>query len=298
MDYLSPTVTGSHGVPEAALSRAQAATVLVPLDGTEEALAALPVARLVAELEHAALHLVHITDQAQPARELLSQLQLNAEDVHGVILDQGIGNPAEEIVRIASQQKSPYIVMCTHTGPKEPISELGIVATEVVHRAPCPVILVPPGLSRQPTHLRHVLLPHDGTPTTAATAGPALEFVERTDAELVVLHVTAAGATQPMEPGSMTAPRYVDQAQYEWPSWVHEFLERAHCPQEQTSRLRMALAVGETGEEINRFARENHVDLIVFGWHGTLNAEHAGAIRSVLHEPPCPLLLLRLGEVR
>ncbi|MEN6497345.1 MAG: universal stress protein [Thermoguttaceae bacterium] len=298
MDYLSPTATAPYGGHEVAQPGTQAATVLVPLDGTKESLAALPVARLIAELEHAALHLVHISDQTQPARELLSHLQLNAEDVRGVILDQGSGNPADEIVRIASQQKSPYIVMCTHTGQKDPISELGVVATEVVHMAPCPVILVPPDPSRQLTHLRHVLLPHDGTPTTAATAGPALEFVERTDAELIVLHVTAAGSTQPMEPGSMTAPRYVDQAQYEWPSWVHEFLERAHCPQEQTSRLRMALAVGETGEEINRFARDNHIDLIVCGWHGTLNAEHAGAIRSVLHEPPCPLLLLRLGEVK
>jgi len=298
MDYLSPTAPALYGVQEVAQPASQAATIVVPLDGTEEALAALPVARLIAELEHAALHLVHVTSQTQPARELLSRLHLNVEDVRGVILDQVIGNPAEEIVRIANQQKSPYIVMCTHTGPKDPISELGVVATEVVHMASCPVVLVPPELLPPVSHLRHVLLPHDGSPTTAATAGPALEFVERTDAELVVLHVTAAGVPPPMEPGSMTAPRYVDQAQYEWPSWVHEFLERAHCPQEQTSRLRMALVVGETGEEINRFARDNHVDLIVCGWHGTLNAEHAGAIRAVLREPPCPLLLLRLGEVK
>jgi universal stress protein A len=144
--------------------------------------------------------------------------------------------------------------------------------------------------------LRHVLLPHDGSPTTAALARPALEYVARTDAELLVLHVVAPGASRLAEPGSFSAPLYVDQSQYEWPAWVQEFLERAYCPPEETKRLRMALAVGEPGDEISRFARDNHVDLIVLGWHGALNAEHATTVRAVLRVPPCPLLLLRLEE--
>lgn len=296
MEFSSPPATMPYGDRVVTAPGAHPATIIVPLDGSPEALMALPVARLIAELEEASLHVVHITDQMQAPRELLSRLGLDAEDVRDVILDQGRGSPAEAIVRIAIEQESPYIVMCTHTGPKEPITELGVVATEVVRQAPCPVVLVPPERGRQPTHLRHVLVPHDGTPATAVMAGPALEYAERTDAELLVLHVTAPGATQPHEPGSITAPMYVDQAQYEWPAWVHEFLERAHCAPEQTKRLRMALAVGETGEEIARFARENHVDLIVLGWHGALTAEHAGTLRAVLREPPCPLLLLRIVD--
>ncbi len=297
MEYSSPLAAMPYGSRAVTEPGTRPATVLVPLDGSEEALAALPVARLIAHLEEASLHIVHISERPEPARELVSRLGLTEEDVKGVILDQGSGPPAEAIVRIASQQESPYIVMSTHTGLKQPVTELGSLATEVVYHAPCPVVLVPPEQGKQPVHLRHVLVPHDGTPATAALAGPALEYAERTDAELLVLHVIAPGMSQPMEPGSITAPQYVDQEQYEWPAWGHEFLERAHLPQE-TRRLRMTLAVGEAGEEIARFARKNHVDLIVLGWHGTLSEEHAPALRAVLRDPPCPLLLLRLVEGR
>jgi nucleotide-binding universal stress UspA family protein len=298
MTFTFPPATMPYGGRIVMEPGASPATILVPLDGSPEALAAMPVARLIAELEDASLHVVHVADQTYSPRELLSRLGLTPEDARSVILDQESGDPAEAIVRTASVQESPYIVMCTHTGAKEQLTELGSVATEVVQLAPCPVVLVPPEPGKQPTHLRHVLVPHDGTPATGAIAGPVLDYAERTDAELLVLHVTGAGTVQPPEPGSITAPMYVDQVQYEWPAWANEFLERVHCPPEQFKRLRMALAVGETGEEIARFARENHVDMIVLGWHGTLAAEHAATLRAVLREPPCPLLLLRVMEGR
>jgi nucleotide-binding universal stress UspA family protein len=188
--------------------------------------------------------------------------------------------------------------MCTYTGQKEPTNELGHVAMDVLHQSPCPVVLVPPARGQRPLFLRHVLMPHDGTPTTAAAAEPAMEFADHAEAELIVLHVAVPGASQPAEPGSITSPMYVDQVQYEWPAWVHEFLERARCCPERDKHLRFALRVGRAGVEIVRFARDNHVDLIVLGWHGSWEGEHAGAIKDVIRDSPCPILLFRVGESR
>jgi len=290
---LSMTSTVPHEAGAAMRPGRKPATVLVPLDGTEDSLAALPIARLIADLEDATLHVVHIAERILSLGDLLEKLGLDVEDIRGSVVDQAAGAPAEGIVRLAGQQQSPYIVMCTHTGHKGAATELGAVAAEVVQTAPCPVILVPPERER-PVHLQHILLPHDGTPTAAAAARPALEFAETADAELLVLHVTSAGTRQPDEPGSIPAPLYVDQAQYEWPAWAQEFLERAHCPPGSTHRLRMALAVGDPGDEIARFARSHHVDLVVLGWHGNWEREHAVAVKTVLRSSPCPVLLLRV----
>jgi len=302
------------------------AAVLVPLDGSEESLAALPVARVIAELEQADLHLVNVASSPVPAQLLLRQLGIDPREVRGTIVDQATGEPAAQIVRLASQQRSPYLVICpctararekTGTGPEparpfpagaasgeppRPVAaqpaeaHLGHVAKEVLRTAPCPVVAVPAARGQQPWQLRHILLPYDGTPTTSAAADPAMDLSDRSGAELIVLHVTAAGAVAPHEPGSIVPPRYVDQAHHEWPTWMWEFLERVSHRTGTAGKLRPALAVGEVGTEILRFAQAGQVDLIVLGWHGNWEEEHAHAVKTVIREAACPVLLLRLPE--
>ena len=113
--------------------------------------------------------------------------------------------------------------MCKHSGAERG-KMLGRTAMKVLHDAPCPVVLVPPERGATPWHLHHVLVPHDGTPTTSAALQPAAELAERGRAELLVVHVTDIRAA-PAEPGSLTTPRYVDQPQHEWPAWTSEFVK-------------------------------------------------------------------------
>jgi nucleotide-binding universal stress UspA family protein len=273
------------------------ATVLVPLDGSLHALAALPVARVFAELLHGVIHLAHMAEAVLPPQELLHKLGLSADEARDAVVHQEGGDPAEGIARLAREQRSALIVMCMYTGQKEPTGGLGSVGRAVLRIAPCPVVLVPPARGRQPLLLQQILLPYDGTPTTATAFGPALELAERADAELLVLHVVAAGTPRPAEPGSLSAPRYVDQPQHEWPAWTRGLLRRACSSQdlERKLKLRVALAVGEPGAQIVRFARDHHVDLIVLGWHGQIEPTRAAVVKAVLREGPSPLLLLRVA---
>jgi nucleotide-binding universal stress UspA family protein len=189
-------------------------------------------------------------------------------------------------------------VLCMATDPATTAGALGSVARAVLCAAPCPVVLVPPARAGSSWHLRHLLLPHDGTPATAGAFRPALQLAERADANLLVLHVTAARSGPPAQPGSFTVPRYVDQAHHEWPAWSREFLQRAGCgcQSDPLNRVRLALAVGEPPLEVLRVARDRHVDLIVIGWQGELEEQHAVTAKEIIRGTPCPLLFVRVDE--
>jgi nucleotide-binding universal stress UspA family protein len=289
-------IAGSHLAPSPPPQ--QASMIFVPLDGSVHAQAALSVARALAQLVDATLHLVHIGESTLPPRELLRKLGLATDDVRGAVVEQAGGDAAASIVRLARVQTCAYIVMCPYTGQQEPVDELGGVARDVLHLASCPVVLVPPAEDQRPWHLRRMVLPHDGSPTTTAVLGPALELARRADAELLVLHLAASGAAPPVEPGAITAPRYEDQAHYERPTWASEFLQRA-CyvnPPEEMRKLRLALTVGDPATEIIHSARDNQADLIVLCWRGDLGGNHTLVVKDVFREMPCPLLILRASQ--
>lgn len=271
-------------------------TILVPLDGTEHALVALPVARTLAELESATLHIVHIGEPALPPSTVLEKLGLTPEQLRGSVVDQATGRPAARIVQWATERGSTFIVLCTHTAVGRPRGALGRVAEEVLRDAPCPVVLVQPERGLGPWALHKVLLPHDGTPTTAAALAPAADLAHRAGAELLVLHVAAPGGRQAAEPGTFATPRYVDQPQHEWSGWAREFLERltalGDCP--LAVRLQLLLGAGEPAAEIVRVVKEQDCSLVVLGWRGHLEARRGMTVKYVIRDAACPVLVLRV----
>ena len=48
--------------------------ILVPLDGSKQALAALPVAKVLGEIEGAALHIMHVGEHEPAGEELRSRI--------------------------------------------------------------------------------------------------------------------------------------------------------------------------------------------------------------------------------
>jgi len=272
------------------------ASIHVPLDGTLHATAALPVARALAQLEGATVHIVHIGEPAVPAKAVLEKVGLTPEQLHGCVLDQAAGPPAARIVHLAAEHGSALIVLCTHTATTEARGALGRVAEAVLRDATCPIVLVQPERGPKPWVLRKILLPHDGTPTTAAAVSTAADLAFRANAELLVLHVAEPRARGPTEPGTFITPRYVDQPQHEWSSWASEFLERlvalGHCP--ATVRLRLLLCTGDPGAETVRAMKEHDCDLVVLGWRGRMAPERAVTMQTVIREGSCPMLVLRV----
>jgi nucleotide-binding universal stress UspA family protein len=265
--------------------------ILVPLDGTERALAALPVAKVLSEIEHAKLYIVYIGEHERADEDLCRKLGRENPMLEGSTVHFHFGTPATEILNVAGEMKPRAIVICRHSGAERG-KMLGRTAMKVLHEASCPVVLVPPERGVNPWHLQHVLVPHDGTPTTSAALPPAAELAEHSRAELLVAHVTHIGAA-PEEPGTLTTPRYIDQPQHEWPVWADEFVNRLACvcPLEHV-HVRIFLAHGNAATEILRLSEKQSTDLIVLAWRGKWEAR-AATLKQVLREAHCPVMVVR-----
>ncbi len=266
--------------------------ILVPLDGSEQALSALPVAKVLGDIEHADLHILHVGEHEPAGEDLRRRLERAAPMLEGFTIDTRIGTPAVQILQVAGEIKPQVIVMCKHSGGEQ-TKMMGRTAARVLQDAQCPVVLVPPERGATPWHLHHVLVPHDGTPSTSAALKPAAELAERGCAELLVVHVTDIKAA-PAEAGSLTTPRYVDQPQHEWPAWTTEFVNRLACicPLGQL-HVRMSLAHGNTATEILHLSEKQSTDLIVLAWKGIWEAPRAQTLKDILRKAHCPIMVVR-----
>jgi nucleotide-binding universal stress UspA family protein len=267
--------------------------VLVPLDGSNNALCALPIAKRLADLARGAVRILHVTDEIRPLGRTAESLGLRPADLRDATLQVCGGRPAEAILAAAAECEAALIVMCPYATNKPPAAAIGAVALAVLRGARCPVVLVDPMKASGDWSLRRVLAPHDGSPAVSEALRPAAELASEADAEFVVLQV--AGARRALETGSMAPPQYLDQVQHEWPAWSDEFLQRLACVCPLAgARVRLLVGSGEPADETIRAAETESADLIVLAWKGDWKAPHASTLKGVLRGAPCPIMVTRV----
>jgi nucleotide-binding universal stress UspA family protein len=267
--------------------------VLVPLDGSKNALCALPIARILADLEKAPVRILHVSEEIGPLSKTAESLRLEAADLRGATLEVRAGDPGEAILAAAADRGARLIVMCTHSAEVRTASVIGAAAQAVLCGAHCPVVLVNPTHALSGWALRRVLAPHDGSPAVSKALRPATELAGKAGAELAVLQV--ACDERALETGSIAPPVYLDQVQHSWPAWSGEFLQRLGSICLLTDvRVRLLMGHGEPAEETIRVANEESVDLIVLAWKGRWEAPHASTVKAVLRDAPCPILVTRV----
>lgn len=276
----------------------RAPSVLVPVDGPEGASAVLLVARELSRLLRATPRLLYVSRQAADPRTASMLLGLHGDDLRGVTLDARWGDLHAEILRQARVQATRLVVLRPSLGGARAPGEMGTLAADLLGDAPCPVVLVPPRDSHPPWTVREVLLAHDGRPSTANAVRRASELARSAGAWLRVLHVATPEAAG-TEPGSLTAPRYLDQPHHEWPSWAEEFLQRlSGVCRLDLDRLRLVLGRGQPGDEVLRVARESGPDLILLATRGSLEPGRGSTIRTVLAGTRCPVMVVRMARPR
>jgi len=269
--------------------------ILLPLDGSQPALNALPVAKVFSALEDAPLRILHVSERAPPLPELARQLGVEPAELRGASIDSRAGEPAAVILDAAQKLRARVIVLCTHTAAARPADVLGRTALAVLRGGVCPVVLVNPELPLSGWTLRRVLLPHEGSPATSDAVRPGAELARLAGAELIVLQVAAPGAALPQERGSLVPPFYLDQPQHEWPAWGAELIQRLGCVCPLSGiTVRLLLGHGNPATEILRVAREQSADLIVLAWKGRWAPERAETIKAVVREAPCPAMVVRI----
>jgi nucleotide-binding universal stress UspA family protein len=133
--------------------RTRAATtglIVVGVDRSEAAKGAVRVARELSEKLGAPLMFVHAVGSEvsaagrQQIGDELDRLLLDGPGTGGAWL-LGVRHPADCIVETAAEVGASMVVVGS-SGPRS--SLLGSVSAEVSRRAPCPVVVVPPGADR------------------------------------------------------------------------------------------------------------------------------------------------------
>lgn len=285
--------------------------LLVPLDGTGEAAAALTAAETLATLLDADLTLLRVvpTGERDPlAHERLltdarSYLTVVAQDryVEGRQVETMVreGDAATAILSAAAAREIDLVVMATHARAGLNRLRLGSVAEKVVAHSQTPVLLVRPDTPAL-GQLRTLLVPVDGSAGSAMALGAATGVARATGARLVLVE---AVVPIPLYLYAHPFPAVMDNA-YVDPAWEEEArASAAHYVDGLAQGLRQKnfiveaqVVEGEAAKAIVDVADQRGVDLIVMSTHGATGLERTllGSVAAdVVRLAHQPVLLLR-----
>ena len=124
-------------------------SIICGVDDSQSAKGAARVARALAGELGLELVFVRVLEEYAPEAEVnaiterLERLSADANDVDsGAGWAVEVGHPADRLAAVAKRRKAAMIVVGS-TGPRS--SLLGSISADVSRRAPCPVVVVPPG---------------------------------------------------------------------------------------------------------------------------------------------------------
>jgi nucleotide-binding universal stress UspA family protein len=283
-----------HGVQrEATLVR----NIVLPIDASEAAWTAIPVAQTLCALYDAKLHVANVGHDELAFGQAANHMQLIRDAVHRPRLVEAGPNPVEAVLELAYSLPEVLTVISTDLGQRVDQDHFGSFTESFFARRPERTIVVSGDRGDKPWQLGHILLAHDGTPGSHAATNPAIDLALRSKADVMALHVASRGQERPEQAGSISAPIYFDQPQHEWPAWAQEFMNRILATGAPASSVHFKLTVsgGQPGSEVAQVARDRAADLVVMTWHGHWDHENC-ATRVVVRSSGCPVLLVYGGD--
>ena len=141
---------------------------------------------------------------------------------------------------------------------------------------------------------RRIVFPTDFSPASRPALRKAVALAKRERAQLIVVHVLSA---LPVTPGGYVSPSVWDDLEQS------QRTEAAHRLRSVVAKAKAAGArvsgvlidFGVTHEQIVRYAKKKHADLIVMGTHGYsgLTRVLLGSVASRVLAARCPVLTVR-----
>jgi nucleotide-binding universal stress UspA family protein len=285
--------------------------LLVPLDGTIEAAAALPAATSLARATGGSITLVRVPEGGgSPAQALLGdhiaadELRATAEQLAagGLQVDWVMGTPPvpQFIIEAAASRKADVIVMATHGRTGLARAFAGSVSERIVADSGRPVLLLKPDGKRL-DRIETLLVPVDGTAGGALALGAAVGLARATSARLVLVDVVPPTPVWMYGGVGLVPQIYVD------PAWEEEALRSAETYVEGLCRRLRAGGLqveanalrGEVAPTIDAVAEQTDADLVVMSTHaltGPARAVLGSVADSVVRTSHRPVLLVRRTE--
>ena len=289
--------------------------VIVPLDGSQEAEQALPVAQLIAGRHDAKLKLVSVVEvtaefdawiETAPfslegeldswlaeRREYLGNVANRLGD--GVETEVRVGRPADEIRAAVEASEDVVVVIASHGRGGLQQLVLGSVALKVIHDVHNPVIAVhiQGGEAAAPAALERVLLPTDGSEFSESIIESALAVIGEPKPQLHLVRVMETPTWGLASQDAGLVGQYLESTreinEQHLAKLADELRQRGY---EVTAELRD----GKPGDQILAAAADYGADMIAMATHGRggIGRLLLGSVaQHVLHRTEVPLLLIR-----
>lgn len=213
----------------------------------------------------------------------------------GIVVDYS-GDPGEEIVRIAGEQRVDLIVMRSRRRPRA-AALLGSTAERVYRTAPCPVLVTHPqerewvNSATGEITLRKILVAHDFSNDSELALRHAVSLAKEYSAELHLLHVL--GRPESDGPEVAWGPASIEAAYH---AAARRLQQALPDNVDLGSNLVPTVRWGKTYQEVLTYAHEAEIDLICMGAKGknfSMGALFGSNVDRVLRQAPCPVLVAR-----
>jgi nucleotide-binding universal stress UspA family protein len=273
--------------------------ILVPLDGSARAERILTQVERLLRREDAEVVLLHVSelayslarmDTAKLAKEERQTSSAYLKSAAEGLESRGIraralqreGAVADGILRAANEVRATLIAMSTHGRTGLARFFLGSVAEKVLRGAPVPVLLLRSfaGGATSAPPFRRILVPVDGSKTSARVIPAAADLARLFDADVTVLSVAVA-----VEPDATAS----EEAREEAEKVAARFQERG-------ARARAMTAAGDPAAAILDTAEAEKADLIAMathGWTGLTRWMLGSVTEKVLRHANLPMLVVR-----
>ncbi len=297
--------------------------ILVPLDGSRMAEAALPAAEALRRAFSSSVTLIHVLESGPP-REAHGERHLqDKQEAEAYLAEaaaryfppdvnialhvhaEGISTVPESLTEHSQELEQDLIIMCVHGRGGFDRMVGGSLAERIMSTQTVPVLLVRAGLGGPiAPSFRLVLVALDGKADHEQGLVAAEELARKTGARLLLVSIVPTWFTLRGE-GRETG-RLLPAATAELLAQTESSAER--YLQEHAERLRAdgiqvetAIRHGNPPKQITRFARLTGSDLIVLGTHGRTGARAfwAGSIGYlIVGRTATPILLIPAAEKR
>ncbi len=292
--------------------------ILVPLDGSELAEAALPYAeelagRLGSQVTLVNVHEVSVHPSETIAREYLQKMvgeatrgadacsaKLGTGDIVRVNSEVILGKPADSILEYAEKGNFDLIGLATHGRSGISRWAMGSVADRIIRATTRPVFLTrakdtTPEI-REKGIIRKILVPLDGSKTSEIIIPYIEELAAGLKAEVVLLEALARGI--------QTISDYVPLTEEELASDNEEAVNYLARISEQfknkgipvSSEIRLIIQEGRAADEIIQFTGQMQADLVAMSTHGRSGFKRlmfGSAAERILLEGNTPLFLVK-----
>jgi nucleotide-binding universal stress UspA family protein len=293
--------------------------ILVPLDGSKLAEAALPVALSFATAMDAPVTLLHVIEQHAP-EEIHHQVHLTGKQeaetylahVAKTFFPQGlqvdwhvhtaaVQDVSRSIVDHSADEFQPDLIILSSHG-NSGVHDLlyGTIAQEVAAEGETPVLLVKPSETLSTFAPRHILVPLDNESIHDAVLPLAKDLARGFSAQLDLLCVIPTFSTLSGEKAAAsnlmpaTTAAYLDITEENAREHFQEHLDDFIKSRIPASAV---IARGDPAVVITRTAEELPADLIIFGTHGRAGLEafwNRSVAAGVARRTSRPLLLVPL----